>query len=170
MEVRTAHGEESLAELAERLFRTGGSKARAREALAALKRANPHLDPRKAIAPGTPVLVPPVEGLAPAAGPAPAADLAKEAAQELREALHHAGEALGAARARAAAEDEAALAAVKKGERELKALGDDAAGELKQFRDAAKARRKESEGQAKAQEDGLKRLQSSIDKFLKRLG
>ena len=170
MEVRMSHGEGNLEELAGRLFRTRGSRAGTRRVLAALRQANPHLDPRKPIPPGTPILVPPVEGIDPAPAPGPSADVTKQAVADLREALRHAGEALDEARARAAGEDESVLAQLKKSERELKALGDEATEGLKQSRDAVKARQKESAGQVKVQEDGLKQLQAAIDQFVKRLG
>src|SRR5215213_1996584 len=99
MRIHSTRGETNLTDLARLLFKLPGPREAAltREAVAALRRANPHLRPDAAIPEGTPVLVPDVEGLEPAAASrGVGSDLADDAAKQLRAALGAAATALDA--------------------------------------------------------------------------
>src|SRR5262245_13697719 len=140
MDIRTTNAEQSLAQLADLLFQTDGSKAKTARAVAALRRANPQLSPDKELPAGTPVLVPPVGGLKPTPRSAPTPAAMKQNVDELRSALARVGEALAAARRENRREDQGMIDLMKENARALGTLGKDVPALLKGIADATKKR------------------------------
>jgi hypothetical protein len=169
MNIKTAHGENDLAEFANRLFQLKGSKAKTARAVAALKRANPNLDATKPLAAGTPVLVPPIEGIKspPTRAPAPPATL--QAIDDARRALDQAGRTLAESFAEADREDRDMIELATKSIRTLSTLAEDAPSRLKKIAAAAEERLAVSAEAAKSAKVGLAGLRKELDELAKRL-
>jgi hypothetical protein len=170
MRIHSTRRETNLTELARQLFNLSGphEAAMARLAVDALRRANPHLRPESALPEGTPVLVPDVEGLEPAAASrSVGSDLADEAAKQLRAALGGAAKALDAAVEEELKAEEDAAEQLKRHERELSAVSPDVPERLAKIREAAKARKEELSQHTQFQKTGLARLGKDLEAFAK---
>ena len=99
MNVTTSGGDDNLKELARRLYKIRGKRAEIHEAeaVAALRKANPHLRADKPVRAGTLVVVPDVEGLHAATVPPASRDTTTQGADVLRQALDRASRVLLAA-------------------------------------------------------------------------
>ncbi len=168
MNIISAQGEKNFTEMARRIFPVSGARSAAMEraAVAALKRANPHLSPDKPLEPGTPVFVPAIDR---ADAPSPKIDLldeTKRAATQLLDALHGVEKELEAAVQKKIESDASMLSALKKHSRELSEGGDDAAGRIKKIQATMKAEEKSAAEEAKGRRADFARLQKELGSFL----
>lgn len=170
MRVATVKGERNLSELAGRLFQFKGprAKALAKEAEAALLRANPHLRDLDKVAKGTIIVVPEVADVKPAEEAQPVGG--GEMVGEVRRALGDIRSTLGTAAARHAEEANAGLKLLQS--RELKALAEKVPAlkeRLEKMAEAAKLRLAEVKALETFREQALGQLDKDLSDLFKRL-
>jgi hypothetical protein len=182
MRIITSDGNESLNELAKRLYKLRAGSARAdiriREAADALARANPTFKRDKHVPAGAVIVLPDVEGfknpatgrtVAPgSAGSAGSAALVAQA-EPLRAALADIAEAFSAAAGNARDQDKAMMLLLKKNARELLATDDESEAEIKLIDNAASDRSKELEAHTKRVTRNLGQLSKHFEVFVKRM-
>ncbi len=156
-------GERSLDDVARRVFKIQGAKAaeQTKQAVAALLEANPHLRDLKNVAEGTPIIVPTVPGLAPAATQG---DFTAQVVSSLGETLKNADSVLGRALAREM--EEARQMAELAQDKRLAKLAEQSPEikeRLAQTLKAVEEHLKEIETRKKATSEGLSQLQKDLE-------
>jgi hypothetical protein len=171
MRIRTTQGKQSLTELARRLFPARGPHAaeRRKQAVAALRRANPHLDPDASLPEGTPILVPDEAGPGPdlPSSRGAALQLTEDAAARLRAALSGAGKLLRAGLEAERKREEEASRQIQQHRQELVEADPSIKDRLATIQAAAKARRDALSEQDRLQKAGLAQLFKDLDELIK---
>jgi len=172
MRVATLRGEESVADLARRLFRISGpgAEARAREAEAALLRANPHLRELARAPEGTVIVVPEVPGTNPTEESQPVGLAGTEMMAEVRRAIGDMRRALQTSATRQADEARGTLELLESHELRTAAERDPALTErLPAIAESARARLEEARALQALQEQALAQLDRDLEDLRTRL-
>jgi hypothetical protein len=171
MRIITSDGNETLREIARRVFKVRGTRAelRERKSVAALLAANPHLAPNRSIPTGTVVVVPDAESLPrPEVGAAGlSARSSGEHAAVVRKAMETAAGSLYAAADHQRRADEAMLELLEKHKRELKSADEDVQAQVAKVQKAAAVRAKALDAQAKRAKANFGQLSKQFDEFVK---
>lgn len=168
MRLATYQGEKDLKTLVKRLFRIEGpqAKALAREAEAALLRANPQLRNLKKVPEGTMVMVPEVKGTKPTAEIQQAEGWADKLLEEVRRAVAGLGPALEESAARQEQEANQTLERLKS--KEMKQLAKSSPEWQERFKkvaDTAKARIKAAKTLKESQAKVLAQMEKDLEEF-----
>jgi len=172
MRFATYKGERSLSDLVGRLFEIKGprTEALAKEAEAALLRANPHLRDLKKLPEGTVILVPEVPDVKPTDEARHIAASAGELLEEVRQGLKKARATLAASATRHGEQARRTLRLLKSRQvTTLAAKTPAVRARLPQIAEAANARLKEAEALKKFQEQALPQLDKDLADLAKRL-
>jgi hypothetical protein len=169
MRILTTARETSLRDLAHSLFEIKGPTAADDEkrVIAALKAANPQLSARAKVAARTPVAVPDVEKLNPAAETPEALDLQEDLVKQLKEAISAVGRAMEAEHDQAQEQDDAEMLALKEHMRELTAADKTIADRLKLIKTAAAERKERRTEQREVEKRSLVKLKKDLDALLR---
>ncbi|MBX9583794.1 MAG: hypothetical protein K2X87_26125 [Gemmataceae bacterium] len=173
MRVVAGGGEKDLTELARKVFKLGGRREAddVARAVEALRRANPRLRPDAAVPAGEPVVVPEVEGLAPAADRAgPADDPADDLTGQLKTALGGVAKSLDAGLDEEAKAEEEADRQLARVEKELVAADPESRERVAKVREAGEARRAGLADRRRADREALAQLGKDLDELARAFG
>ena len=165
MDIITAKEKTTLAELARRLFASDPDNAKAveRKAIAALRKANPHLKPNESLPEGAPVLVPQIDGAKRAAGRSKGIEFASKAS-ELKRALATLEDLLQKSWEQREQQEQSAAEDLKLHTREF---SPEMKKQVRVVQEAATRRKKEGTEERKQQQQALIRLKKDFQQISK---